>query len=432
MNSLMNKLAKKMVPWASKMAANRYLTAIRDAFITIMPIIIGCSFCILINSVFLGKDHYFDQWFHFQGLELANMLAAVSSAGMSVMSLLIVYLVARNLAAYYKMDTTSNAVVAVVNFLVLTQFDTTPKLGEVIRTYYLGAAGLFTGFIAAFVSVEIMRKLGSIKKLQIKMPESVPAAIAKSFNGMMPIILTMLIFGLVRLCTNLAGKPLNYLIFNGLQQPLSALVTSPIGIVIIYILYMLLWGFGIHTGFIISAPILEPIFLVNLTQNAEKISNNAAAHNILTKPFTDSMMFMGGAGNMLALVIAIFIVSKRDDYRKIAKLGLIPSLFNISEPIMFGLPVVMNPILIIPMILTTLVGLGVGSLATITGFMGYTYVLVPWTTSPLLNAFLSTGGSWGALVTAAVVLVLSVLIYMPFVMVMNRTEKVEASDDEEK
>ena len=99
---------------------------------------------------------------------------------------------------------------------------------------------------------------------------------------------------------------------------------------------------------------------------------------------------------------------------------------------MFGLPVVMNPILIIPMILTTLVGLGVGSLATITGFMGYTYVLVPWTTSPLLNAFLSTGGSWGALVTAAVVLVLSVLIYMPFVMVMNRTEKVEASDDEEK
>ncbi|WP_270508125.1 PTS sugar transporter subunit IIC [Lactobacillus gasseri] len=432
MNSLMNKLAKKMVPWASKMAANRYLTAIRDAFITIMPIIIGCSFCILINSVFLGKDHYFDQWFHFQGLELANMLAAASSAGMSVMSLLIVYLVARNLAAYYKMDTTSNAVVAVVNFLVLTQFDTTPKLGEVIRTYYLGAAGLFTGFIAAFVSVEIMRKLGSIKKLQIKMPESVPAAIAKSFNGMMPIILTMLIFGLVRLCTNLAGKPLNDLIFNGLQQPLSALVTSPIGIVIIYILYMLLWGFGIHTGFIISAPILEPIFLVNLTQNAEKISNNAAAHNILTKPFTDSMMFMGGAGNMLALVIAIFIVSKRDDYRKIAKLGLIPSLFNISEPIMFGLPVVMNPILIIPMILTTLVGLGVGSLATITGFMGYTYVLVPWTTSPLLNAFLSTGGSWGALVTAAVVLVLSVLIYMPFVMVMNRTEKVEASDDEEK
>ena len=183
MNSLMNKLAKKMVPWASKMAANRYLTAIRDAFITIMPIIIGCSFCILINSVFLGKDHYFDQWFHFQGLELANMLAAVSSAGMSVMSLLIVYLVARNLAAYYKMDTTSNAVVAVVNFLVLTQFDTTPKLGEVIRTYYLGAAGLFTGFIAAFVSVEIMRKLGSIKKLQIKMPESVPAALLEIFSA---------------------------------------------------------------------------------------------------------------------------------------------------------------------------------------------------------------------------------------------------------
>lgn len=429
MNELMNKMARKMVPWASKMAANRYLTAIRDAFITIVPIIIGCSFCTLINSVFLGKDHYFEQWFHFQGQELVNMFAAISSAGMSVMSLLIVYLIARNLAAYYKMNEVSNAVVAVVNFLILTQFDTVDKLGEVIRTYYLGAAGLFTGFIAAFASVEIMRKLNSIKKLQITMPDSVPPAIAKSFNGMIPVILTMLIFGLIRLCTNLAGKPLNDLIFNWIQQPLSALVTSPIGIVLIYILYMLLWGFGIHTGFIISAPILEPIYLVNLTQNATRISHNLAAHNILTKPFSDSMMFMGGAGNMLALIVAIFIVSKRDDYKKIAKLGFVPSLFNISEPIMFGLPVVMNPILIIPMILVTLVGLGLGSLATITGFMGYSYVLVPWTTPPLINAFLSTGGNWGALITAAIVFALSVLIYMPFVMVMNKTEKAEAKSD---
>ena len=90
---------------------------------------------------------------------------------------------------------------------------------------------------------------------------------------------------------------------------------------------------------------------------------------------------------------------------------------------MFGLPVVMNPILIIPMVLVTLVGLGIGYIATITGFMGYTYVMTPWTTPPLIGAFLSTGGSIGALITAAVVLVLSVLIYMPFVKAMDKAEE---------
>ena len=191
---------------------------------------------------------------------------------------------------------------------------------------------------------------------------------------------------------------------------------------------MLLWGLGIHSGFIISSPILEPIYLVNLTQNANLIAKHQAAVNVLTKPFSDSTMFMGGAGNMLALIIAIFIVSKRPDYKKIAKLGFVPSIFNISEPIMFGLPVVMNPILIIPMILSTLVGLGVGYLATITGIMGYTYILVPWTTPPLINAFLSTGGNFGALIVAAVILVLSVIIYMPFVQVMNRAENIEKKE----
>lgn len=131
---------------------------------------------------------------------------------------------------------------------------------------------------------------------------------------------------------------------------------------------------------------------------------------------------------MLALVLAILIVSKRKDYKQIAKLGFIPSLFNISEPIMFGLPVVMNPVLIIPMILVTLVSLGIGTLATVTGFMGYTYVMTPWNTPPLIGGFFATGGKIGGLITAAICLVVSVLIYMPFVKAMDK----ELEKDEEK
>ncbi|RHM60338.1 MULTISPECIES: PTS sugar transporter subunit IIC [Coprobacillaceae] len=423
MNELMDKLSQKMLPFAEALSKNRYLGAIRDAFVTIMPIIIGCSLCTLLNCVFLGKGNYFDQWFGFQGNEIVSMLGSIGSAGMNIMTLLVVFLIARNLSRSYELDADTISVTAVVAFLTITVFGSDAKAGEYIRTYYLGAAGLFTGFIASILTVEIMRKLMSIKALVIKMPDSVPTGIARSFNGMIPVILTMFIFGLVRLLTNALGYPLNDLIFNFLQQPLAAIVTSPIGLVVIYIFYMLLWGFGIHSAYIIGQPILEPIYLANLTANVALISKHAAATNVLTKPFTDSFMFMGGAGNMIALVLAILIVSKRKDYRQIAKLGFVPSLFNISEPIMFGLPVVMNPILIIPMVLVTLVGLGIGYIATITGFMGYTYVMTPWTTPPLIGAFLSTGGSIGALITAAVVLVLSVLIYMPFVKAMDKAEE---------
>src|SRR5699024_179521 len=125
--------------------------------------------------------------------------------------------------------------------------------------------------------------------------------------------------------------------------------------------------------------------IANITSNAAIFAGTEKGDlEVMTKPFLNGVAFMGGAGNMLALVVAVFIVSKRKDYRDICKIGLIPALFNISEPIMFGLPVVMNPILIIPMILTTLISLGLGALATVTGFMAYTSVIVPWVTPPVL------------------------------------------------
>lgn len=428
MNKFMDTLADKMLPFAEALSKNKYLSAIRNSFITIMPIVIGCSLCTLLNCVFLGEGNYFDKWFGFQGLEIMSALGAIGSAGMSIMTLLIVFLVAKNLARSYNLDTDTVSVTAVVAFLTITTFGVDETLGEVIQTYYLGAAGLFTGFIAAIATVEIMRKLMNVKALIIKMPESVPTGIARSFNSMIPTILTMLIFGIVRFITNAVGLPLNDLIFNFLQQPLAAIVTSPVGIVLIYVFYMLLWGFGIHSAYIIGTPILEPIYLANLTTNIAFMTNQAGDPTVLTKPFVDSFMFMGGAGNMLALIIAIMLVSKRKDYKQISKLGFVPALFNISEPIMFGLPVVMNPILIIPMILATIAGLGVGYLSTILGFMPYTFVATPWTTPPLVGAFLATGGSFGALLSALVALVVSILIYIPFVKAMDKAEVV---DDEQ-
>lgn len=422
-------IAEKLLPVASAIGSNRYLCAIRDGYISVMPLVITASLFTLINSVVLGDDGFTNAVFGNPFTEAQQLGAAISSASMSILGLLLAFTTSKALAKHYEMDTSIASTTAVVCFLTLTPFVSDAEVGEYVTTGYLSSTGMFTAFITAILAVELYRFLSHFDVLIIKMPDSVPLGIARSINSIIPVALTVIIFGLVRVATNMLGTPVNDLITVWFQTPVLSLVSSPVGLVVIYFFYMLLWGFGIHSASIMNG-ILEPLYLINLTANADAIAAGSAATNVMTKPFLDTVAFMGGAGNMLALIIAIFIVSRRADYRTIAKVGVVPALFNISEPIMFGLPVVMNPILIIPMILVTLAGLGIGALSTIMGFMGYTYALTPWITPPLVGAFLSTGGSIGAVITAAIILAVSVLIYMPFVKAMNKASDAPAETEE--
>lgn len=415
----MEKISNLLLPIAGSLSKNRYLAAIRDGFIAIMPLVITASIFTLINCVFVGEGNYFDQWFNQPCTGFAQVGSVIGSASMSIMSILLTFTTAKALAKHYDIDTSIAGSTALVSFLCLTPFVSDAQIGEYVTTYYLGAAGMFTAFITAILSIEVLRFLMGFKALIIKMPDSVPSGIARSFNSIIPVALTVIIFALVRILTDAMGAPLNDLIFQWIQTPFTMIVSSPVGLVIIYLIYMLLWGFGIHSAYILN-PILEPIYLASLAININAINAGEAASQIITKPFIDSVAFMGGAGNMLALVIAIFLVSKRNDYKVIGKLGLVPALFNISEPVMFGLPVVMNPILIIPMIGTTLAGLGIGALATQMGLMAHTYVLIPWTTPPVISAFLATGGDLMSGFIGLLILIVSILIYIPFVKVMNK------------
>ncbi len=422
---MFQKLEEFFLPLANKLSGNRYLSAIRDGFVAILPVMIVGSFFVLINNVFIGPDGFSNKWFGQEFTKLLELGNAIVPAAMSIMALLLTFTTAKALSESYGEETSIVPSIAVVCLVVLMPVTFDAELGiEYINTYYTGAAAIFLAFTTAIITVELVRFFSKFKPLIIKMPDTVPANIANSFNKLIPVLFTVLIFGIVRMTTNSFGMPLHDLVFNLIQMPFTKIVSSPIGLGIIYFLYMLLWGLGIHTAFIFN-PILEPVYLSSLTMNEAAHSAGQQMTQIMTKPFLDSFAFMGGAGNMLALIVAIFIVSRRTDYKSIAKLGLVPALFNISEPIMFGLPVVMNPILIIPMIVTTLVGLGIGVLSTTIGFMSHTYILVPWTTPPILSAYFATGGNIGAAITAIIVFAVSVLIYMPFVMVMNKQKEMK-------
>ena len=144
---MMDKLSNVLLPIAEKLSKNRYLTAIRDGFVSIMPLVITASLFTLINSVFVGEGHYFDQWFGAPCNDFAKIGSVISSASMSIMAVLLVFTTAKALANEYKMDTSVAGATAVVCFLCLTPFVSDAKIGEYVTTYYLGAAGMFTAFI---------------------------------------------------------------------------------------------------------------------------------------------------------------------------------------------------------------------------------------------------------------------------------------------
>src|SRR5699024_9296233 len=178
----------------------------------------------------------------------------------------------------------------------------------------------------------------------------------------------------------------------------------------------------------ILGPIKDPTLLTSIQENIDAYSMGNEIPNIVTKPFIDSFAMLGGGGFTIGLIIAIFIASRRSDYREIAKLALAPGLFNINEPLMFGLPVILNPLLAIPLIIVPIVNINIAYIATSLGLVSKTVALIPWTTPPILSAFLSTAGDWRAAVLAILLIGLSVVIYLPFIIATNRMLEIEKNN----
>ena len=160
--------------------------------------------------------------------------------------------------------------------------------------------------------------------------------------------------------------------------------------------------------------------LTAIQQNMDALAKGVELPNIVTKPFLDSFAWMGGGGMIICLVIALFIGSKREDYRAITKVSMIPSIFNVSEPLMFGLPVVFNPILGIPLVLVPMVTTTIAFFATQLNLIAKTSVLIPWTTPPIISGFLATNGDWRASVLQIILMAVGVVIYLPFVWATNK------------
>jgi len=454
----------KLIVLGQKMSSNRYLSAIRSGFITALPLTLTAAFAVLINNVILANNlpyglanpEYYSAGFIEFIKNVKFVFSSVEFGALQWITPLVVMGISYSLSDKSQAEKPFvNALIVFAVFIVLL-----PKGDLVTGGYWQKASmqgykeaveqglpamtfsglfsgvNLFTGLVVGILFSEVLLKLQKVKKIQITLPDQVPPMVAKSFSTLFPALITLTLGGIIATCF-MYFKPLGFgdlstFITGMIQEPFLALAKTGLGGSLISVIYVsvshILWIFGLH-GTSILAGFREPTLTVLSIQNQTLFAQmgNAFAPELatFTRGFIDIYAHPGGAGATLGLIIATYFVSKRDDYRAITKLAFASGVFQINEPIIFGLPIVLNPILAIPFVLAPLVSLILPGILTSVGIIPKIVVAVPWVTPPIINAFLGTGGNWLAAIVAAVNLSIVTLIYIPFVLAANKMSNVE-------
>ena len=425
MNKLESGMEKILVPVATKLNAQRHVCAVRDAFILTFPLTMAGSLMVLINNVLLEPGGFIAKLLHLGDLipnlsSYQAIFAPVLNGSLNILAILVVFLIARNLARSLGADDLLTGLTAVSVFFIMYPAAVDGNL----TMQYMGPQGLFVSIIVGLIVGEVLSRLSKTSKLEIKMPEQVPPAVARTFKILLPIMIVTIGFSVLNFILNKVtnGGGIHTIIYNVLQAPLTKLGDSIVSVVIMALVSNLLWIMGIHGPNTIAA-VRETMFAEPNAANLAFAQANGTAWGApypTTWALVDAFSNYGGSGCTLGLIIAILIFSKMKDQKDIAKLSIGPGLFNINESVIFGLPIVLNPIFIIPFLLVPIVNLLIGYGAIVAKIIPPIAYGVPWTTPGPLIPFVGTGGEIMGLVVGIICLAVSVLIYAPFVIASNK------------
>lgn len=416
MNTFQEKLEKVLVPIAEKLSKQRHLAAVRDAMGILIPLTIIGGFAILlaqppVNPETMRGTNFFYQfllaWYDWSHANSAILMIPYNLT-LGAISLYVVGAVAYRLSESYQLPKLESAFTAILTFLAIAAAPTALENGTFMNMSNLGAGGMFTAIIVALLTVEITNVFVS-RNITIKMPASVPPNVASPFKILIPMAINVVGFILLNtLCTSLTGDGLANLLTNLLQPLLSATESLP-SILILLLISQLFWFFGIHGDNMVGA-VVTPIITMNVALNLEAYNAGQPMTHIFAGQFNG---VWGGWCTYIALLIAMMLVGKSQQIKALCKLAPLSTAFNINEPLVFGVPTVLNVFTLIPTLVCTVINICVAYGATYFGLIGKTYLVLPWTTPAPLAAFLSTM-DWKALVLWIILCAIDVLIIIPF------------------
>ncbi|OEH80799.1 PTS system, cellobiose-specific IIC component [Enterococcus rivorum] len=411
---MMTFMEEKVLAFGSKVASQRHLAAIKDGMMLSIPfLIVGSIFLIIANLPIASYMNYmqtdpqgmvFKQWLTYPVTATFDMIAIISLLGISY-----------NLAKSYNLNTIISVSLSFISFVLVTPLvhvvgDTTLIA---LSTKYTGSQGLFVAILISLFSVEMYRIITK-KNIVIKMPESVPDAVSKSFAALIPAGIIVIILLAVKIgLEQTAFDNIHNVIATLLTEPLTKISGSFWGAIAIILFMQIMWCCGIHGAAVVWGVML-PVLNVMMDANRVAFENGQAIPNILTKEWFNVFVMIGGSGGTLGLVVLMVFFAKSTQLKEIGKLSIGAAIFNVNEPVLFGLPIVMNPVLMIPFIFGPVIVTMISYGAMYFNVVARVVTVVPFTMPVGIGGFLLTGGNISGAVLQIVNLLILTLIYYPF------------------
>lgn len=399
----------RMKPFFEKVSNNPYLRAIRDGFVSCLPVILFSSLFILVACIPEIWDFKWDDY-------VSGLLWQAYGYSMGILSVLMVATIAKSLTDNFnhklpklrQINTVSVMIVSIICFLLLS----VEGVDKGIATEFMGTKGLLSAFVVAF-TVPNIYKFFVGRGITIKLPEEVPHYIAQTYADLFPLAASITFFWVF----SFVFRDVTGMLFGNwileLFKPLFQAADGYIGIALIYGAMAMFWFVGIHGPSIVE-PAVTAIYIANIELNLQMVQAGEHATAILTHPTSYFVATLGGTGATLMFCAMCAFIAKSKQLRTVGRSSFIPVIFAVNEPILFGAPIVLNPVLFVPFILAPIANVWLYKFfVDVLGMNAFSYIL-PWTTPGTIGLIVATGFAKLSFFLAPLLLVVDAVIYYPF------------------
>lgn len=435
MSRLVAWLEDYILPLANKLAQTSWLVALRDAFVSVMPITIAGSIAVLIKSLIeAARINLGWQTFAWIMQPLTLVSNVVWRGTFALFALFLSMSLGYHLAKSMEVDPIAGSIVSLSSFAMsianLTKLKINGKNVSIHHAFDISqfsTTGIFTAILFGTIGVSVFA-LCLKARIKFNLSATLPYAEQMALDSLIPAIIAIFVVGIINfIFQTVTGTYFGNWLLSSIQTPLVKLGQG-FGMVLLVTLLVQIFGFFGINGLGVWAPLLDSIWLTAQNVNVTNVRNGHEASYIWVRGSFDAFAWFGGAGGTLMLIVAILLFSKRSDYRTIAKVALAPGVFNINEPIVLGLPVVLNPVYFIPFVLAPLVNVAFSYWVTLMGLVNPVQVAVPGIVPPIIGPFLACNYDWRAIVLSIINMLIALTIWTPFVFAADKIAGSNNSD----
>ncbi|MGF1858732.1 PTS sugar transporter subunit IIC [Photobacterium profundum] len=426
-DKLVGVIEQKITPIAGKIGQQKYVTSIRDGFIAALPFMIVGSFMLVFIFPPFSADStwgFARAWLDFSDVH-RDALMLPFNLSMGVMTVFISVGIASSLAQHHDLDPVTTGLLALMSFLLVAA----PVQDGMLSMQYFSGQGIFTAIIISIYSTEVYALLKR-KNITIKLPPEVPTGVARSFEILIPVLAVILTLHPLNLLIEAQTGMIIPQAIMSLVEPLVAASDTLPALLLAVLVCQILWFAGIHGALIVTG-IMNPFWMANLSINQAAMAAGEVIPNIFVQGFWDHYLLIGGVGSTLPLAF-LLLRSKAIHLRTIGKMGTVPSFFNINEPILFGAPIIMNPVFFLPFILVPMINATLAYFALQMDLVARVVSLTPWTTPAPIGASWAANWAFSPVILCLLCMVSSAMMYLPFLKAYEKQLlEQEAKDEQE-